>query len=111
MPERSGAWVVIFISRLRSHAPGYAETARRLAERVRHQPGFLGMESWRDAEGRGVTISWWESREAITRWRRDPAHAAAIARAADWYEEYRIIVCRAEEIRTGPARSAESDKP
>ncbi len=103
LTERSGTWAVIFISRLRADAEGYEETARRMVELVRRQPGFLGMESWRDESGRGVTISWWESREAITCWRQHPAHTAAIARAADWYEDYCVTICRAEEIRTGPA--------
>ena len=96
-------FVVIFISRLRADAQGYEETARRMAELVRQQPGFLGMESWRDANGRGVTISWWESEEAIARWRDHPEHAQARQWGRKkWHDDFHISICRVERERHHP---------
>ena len=97
LPE--GTFAVIFISRLKADTPGYAETARRMAELVVAMPGFLGMASWRDEEGRGVTISWWRDEDSIRRWRDHPEHARARRRGeAEWYADWHIQVCRVERI-------------
>ncbi len=98
----NACYAVIFISRLRADAEGYAETARRMMDLVREQPGFLGMESWRDETGRGVTISWWESEEAIARWRQHPRHRQAMRRGREeWYESFRVQICRVEREGCG----------
>jgi len=94
-----GDWAVIFISRLKADHPGYGETARRMVELVQRIPGFLGMASWRDEEGRGVTISWWRDEEAIRRWRDHPEHARARRRGdEEWYDDWHIQVCRVERF-------------
>ena len=36
-----------------------------MEELAKQQPGFLGVESARDHSGLGITISYWESLEAI----------------------------------------------
>ena len=100
-PLPRGAIAVIFTSRLKNPAPGYAEEARRMVALAAECPGFLGMESWRDETGRGVTISWWESREAIAHWKQHPEHRAAQARAADWYEEWQIAICELKAQKAG----------
>ncbi len=101
LPE--GSLAVIFISKLKADAPGYAETARRMVELVKEMPGFLGMESWRDGQGRGVTISWWQSEEDIRRWRDHPAHARARQRGdVEWYADWHIQVCRVERVTRKP---------
>ena len=94
-----GSLAVIFISRLRTDAPGYEKAARRMVELVRDMPGFLGMASWRDEKGRGVTISWWRDEESIRRWRDHPEHAQARRHGgAEWYADWHIQVCRVERI-------------
>ena len=97
LPERSLA--VIFISRLKPDAPGYEETARRMVELVKGMPGFLGMASWRDEEGRGVTISWWRDEHSIRRWRDHPEHAQARHRGdAEWYVDWHIQICQVQRF-------------
>ena len=41
------------------------------------EPGFLGVESARDHSGLGITISYWESLEAIENWKQNALHKEA----------------------------------
>src|SRR3546814_16566357 len=54
---------------------GYVAAAGRMVELAREQPGFLGVESTRGADGLGITRSSWESAEAILAWPRHADHA------------------------------------
>ncbi len=89
-------WAVIFTSRLKKKIHGYAETTRQMEELARKQPGFLGVESIRD-ENEGITVSYWESEQAIRDWRDHPEHRAAQARAGEWYDAYRVRICKVEK--------------
>ena len=72
----------------------YERDAARMVELAREQPGFLGVESARSADGFGITVSYWESLEAIRRWKDVPDHARtqALGRSS-YYERYDIRVC------------------
>jgi heme-degrading monooxygenase HmoA len=60
-------------------------------------PGFLGIESSRGADGFGITISYWESEEAITQWRTHLEHKAARHEGKErWYEGYEIRIAKIE---------------
>jgi heme-degrading monooxygenase HmoA len=62
------------------------------------QPGFLGVESTRGADGLGITVSYWESLEAIRHWRTHAEHRLAQESGkVRWYACYRLRVCRVEE--------------
>ena len=90
-------WAVIFTSRRRPGEAGYGEAAARMVELAQGQPGFLGVESVREADGLGITVSYWASREAIDHWRRDAEHRATQARGrAEWYEAFELRVCQVE---------------
>src|SRR3546814_11032024 len=66
------SYAVVFSSLRRDgDDDGYAAAADRMVELAREQPGFLGVESTRGADGFGITVSYWESEEAIRAWRRD----------------------------------------
>ncbi|HET8738083.1 MAG TPA: antibiotic biosynthesis monooxygenase, partial [Pricia sp.] len=56
-------YAVIFTSTRTEGNQGYAEMARWMEELAEQQPGYLGIESAR--EDIGITVSYWESREAI----------------------------------------------
>ena len=51
-------WAVIFSSLRRDGDNGYAEMADRMVRLAEVQPGFLGAESSRDAQGFGITVSY-----------------------------------------------------
>jgi len=95
-------WAVLFTSRrTAADAEGYAETARVMAELSAAQPGFLGIESVRDADGVGITISYWTSEEAIHAWKRVARHREAQRTGrARWYEDYVVRVARVERAYT-----------
>lgn len=87
-------YAVIFTSLRTAEDQGYAETARRMLELARRQPGFLGVESVREVLG--ITVSYWESPEAIRAWKENAEHRLAQARAGAWYAAFRVRVCRVE---------------
>ncbi|WP_336355234.1 antibiotic biosynthesis monooxygenase [Pseudomonas granadensis] len=90
-------FAVIFTSTRTEGDNGYAAAAQRMVELARDQPGFLGMESVRGADGIGITVSYWQSEAAILAWRDHPEHRAIQARGrSQWYSEFSTRVCRVE---------------
>ncbi len=90
-------WAVIFTSQRTSEGDGYADAAVRMVELASARPGFLGVESARDASGLGITVSYWASPEAIAGWRADVEHALVRAEGrARWYEHYELRVAKVE---------------
>src|SRR5690606_4563040 len=83
----------------------YQETSARMLELAQRQPGYLGVESYRNPDGTGVTISYWESREAIAAWKEQKEHRRAQERGKrEWYESYTTRLVRVEgEIRFPPS--------
>jgi heme-degrading monooxygenase HmoA len=68
-----------------------------MLELARQQPGFLGVESTRDAAGCGITISYWDSLDAIRRWGAHAEHRVAQAGGRErWYVAYRLRIVRVE---------------
>ena len=94
-------YAVIFSSvRDAREGDGYGVTAERMLELAQGQPGFLGVESVRGADGSGITVSYWASLEAVGRWGAHAEHRLAQAEGRRrWYEAYRLRVCRVEAER------------
>jgi heme-degrading monooxygenase HmoA len=94
-------YAVVFTSvRSGDDADGYAAMARRMEELAATQRGFLGLESARDEQGVGITVSYWDSLEAIREWGRHLEHRVAQAGGRSrWYERFRLRVCRVESDR------------
>lgn len=92
-------WAVIFTSQqnVGSDDDGYDATAALMAESAAAQPGFLGMESVRGADGLGVTVCYWENEAAIAAWRDDVGHRAAQQMGkAQWYAGYELRIAKVE---------------
>jgi heme-degrading monooxygenase HmoA len=87
-------YAVIFTSVRTEGDNGYGEIARHMVELAAKQPGFLGIESARQEIG--ITVSYWSSLEAIKGWKENLDHRQAQSRAKDWYERFRVRVCRVE---------------
>ena len=97
-------YVVIFTSRRTSGDNGYGAMAERMGRLAATQPGYLGFESVRNAEGLGVTLSYWESPEAIRAWKDHAEHVIAQETGFQrWYEHYEVRVARVERAYSGPA--------
>jgi heme-degrading monooxygenase HmoA len=96
-------YAVIFTSRRTEDDNGYGKMADRMETLATGRPGFLGIESARDAEGFGITISYWETTEAIAAWKADLSHVAAQDLGKQrWYEHYEVRVARVERAYGKP---------
>lgn len=90
-------YAVIFTSQQSADGAGYGAMAGRMVELAKQQPGYLGIESTRDASGFGITVSYWESEAAIKAWRANAEHRVAQETGrARWYEHYELRVARIE---------------
>jgi heme-degrading monooxygenase HmoA len=88
---------VIFTSQRTGGDQGYAAMAERMVELARQQPGFLGVESVRDAEGFGITVSYWRDEASIAAWKAQAEHAVAQRLGRErWYGAFALRVCRVE---------------
>lgn len=91
-------YAVIFSSR-RSSEDGdrYGRVADELVELAQNQPGFLGIESVRDTERIGITVSYWRDETSIAAWKQLAVHLAAQRAGREaWYEHYELRVARVE---------------
>ena len=96
-------YAVIFSSTRTAVEEGYAGMAERMVELAGQQPGFIGIESTRGADGFGITVSYWQSLEAIAAWRGHAEHLLAqISGRKKWYEHFEARVTRVERAYSGP---------
>ena len=64
-------------------------------EFAKKQPGYLGHESARD--GLGITVSYWESLDAIRNWKMVSEHLFAQRMGREkWYSSYKTRICLVE---------------
>ena len=97
-------FAVIFSSQRSEGEAGYGEMACRMVELAAQQPGFLGVETTRGADGFGITVSYWATEEAIASWRRHAEHRAAQEQGrAQWYAHFEVRVARVERAWGKPA--------
>ena len=91
-------YAVVFTSqRTGGDNSGYEQMSRRMVDLAKDQPGYLGLESARGPDGVGITVSYWDSLEAIHAWKADLEHQEAQAHGrSEWYAWYRIRICRVE---------------
>jgi len=88
-------YAVIFSTVLSDTLKGYEETANRMEELAAQQPGYLGMESARSQLG--ITVSYWESLDAIMQWKNNVAHTEARDKGREiWYKKYQLRICKVE---------------
>ncbi len=90
-------YAVIFTSRRTPVEDGYEDASAKMMELAARQPGFLGVESARDATGLGMTVSYWTTLEAIANWRNDAQHRVAqVTGRKKWYSHYETRIARVE---------------
>lgn len=90
-------YAVIFTSQRTMVDEGYGVTADRMVELAHRQPGFLGVESVRDAHGSGITVSYWSSLEAIEVWKMNDEHRKAQCQGhRTWYRHFEVRVAKVE---------------
>ncbi len=88
-------YAVIFTSERTRIDDGYAQMAERMVALAAEQPGYLGHESAR--EEIGITVSYWESLEAIQNWKKNSEHLMAQELGKHkWYAKYKTRICKVE---------------
>ena len=89
-------YAVIFTSTRTEVEAGYAEMAIKMMELAKAQPGYIGMESARSEIG--ITVSYWESLEAIANWKQNLDHLdAQFLGRQKWYENYVVRIAKVEK--------------
>ncbi|MBP0905639.1 antibiotic biosynthesis monooxygenase family protein [Mariniflexile gromovii] len=88
-------YAVIFTSTQNENVEGYNDMADKMETLAKQQKGFLGMDSARNAVG--ITVSYWESLEAIKNWKQHTDHLVAQQKGReDWYSWYNVRICKVE---------------
>jgi heme-degrading monooxygenase HmoA len=96
-------YAVIFTSTRTNVDDGYGAMADAMEALAAQQPGFLGIESSRDAAGFGITVSYWASEEAIAAWKANAQHRVAQSSGQQkWYQHFETRVARVERAYAGP---------
>jgi heme-degrading monooxygenase HmoA len=89
-------YAVIFTSLRGAIDEEYEQTAARMKELAERQSGYLGIESVA-ASRMGITVSYWQSLEAIQGWKQQVEHREAQRLGRErWYEGYAIRIARVE---------------
>lgn len=89
-------YAVIFTSTLTEGDNDYADTSKKMMALAQQQPGFLGVESARGDIG--ITVSYWDSLDAIKRWKENAAHSLARQKGRDiWYKAFKVRISKVEK--------------
>lgn len=96
-------YAVIFTSTRTAVDEGYGAMADRMVALASRQPGFLGVESTRGADGLGITVSYWAALEDIAAWKANAEHRVAQNNGhRKWYEHFETRIARVERAYGGP---------
>jgi heme-degrading monooxygenase HmoA len=88
-------YAVIFTSTKIEAINNYADIANRMVELAATQQGFMGVESARNEIG--ITVSYWESLEAIKNGKNNAEHLIAQQLGKDlFYQSYTTRICKVE---------------
>ena len=96
-------FAVIFTSTHTNHTQGYAEMANKMESLAKQQKGYLGIDSVRNNTSTalsgavGITVSYWESLDAIKNWKANTEHLFAQQKGREqWYNWYNVRICKVE---------------
>jgi heme-degrading monooxygenase HmoA len=88
-------YAVVFTSVRTGIDEGYAEMAAAMDELAATQPGYLGVESAREAVG--ITVSYWRDLDSVAAWKRVVNHMVAQRLGRErWYAMYRVRIALVE---------------
>lgn len=90
-------YVVCFSSARTDVDNGYGDMADAMGDLASQQPGFLGVESTRGADGFGITNSYWADEASIRNWKTVVDHLTAQREGRkQWYNHYDVRVAKVE---------------
>ena len=95
MKDKIPYYAVIFTSTQTDDIEGYSEMAEKMETLAKQQEGFIGIESARNTIG--ITVSYWESLDAIKNWKANSEHLLAQQKGREqWYNWYNVKICKVE---------------
>lgn len=95
MKDKIPYYAVIFTSTQTDDIEGYSEMAEKMETLAKQQEGFIGIESARNTIG--ITVSYWESLDAIKNWKANTEHLFAQQKGREqWYNWYNVKICKVE---------------
>jgi heme-degrading monooxygenase HmoA len=89
-------FAVIFVSqRTGEHKKEYEAMSEKMVALAGQQKGFVGIESVRDENGKGITVSYWQTLEDIAAWKANAEHQVAqeLGRSK-WYQSFQTKICQ-----------------
>lgn len=94
MVSEKECYAVIFTATKGENPEGYEEMAMEMVNLAMQQQGFLNIEH-AEMAGTSITISYWDSEEAIKNWKKNTRHQLAQEKGkAGWYSSYSIKVAK-----------------
>ena len=88
-------YAVIFTSVTVEVEEDYREMSDKMIELAQQQKGFLGMESAKNEIG--ITVSYWDSLEAIKNWKMNVNHIEAREKGRSiWYKKFKVRISKVE---------------
>jgi len=88
-------YAVIFTTTTTEDHHGYSAMAKKMEALASKQPGYIGIESARSELG--ITVSYWESLDAISKWKENSEHLLAQRIGKEkWYSWYKLRICLVE---------------
>ena len=90
-------YAVIFSSQRRQSDAGYSQMAEKMETLASQQPGYLGIESSRSADGFGLTVAYFEDEASILAWKNNAEHLEAQELGKQiWYTFYHVRIAKVE---------------
>ncbi len=98
--KSSEMYAVIFTSVRTEGDHGYAQMAEHMFQLASQQPGFIDVESACD-DALGITVSYWDSLQAIEKWKAHSEHLMAKKLGKEkWYESFKLRICKVQKELT-----------
>ena len=96
-------YAVIFSAQQSGDLDGYGPMADLMMSLAAEQDGYLGVETTRDTDGFGITVSYWRDEDAIKAWKANAKHQAGQKLGRErWYEHYELRVAKVDRAYSGP---------
>lgn len=86
---------------------GYQTAAAAMEMLAKEQDGYCGIDSVRNEDGAGITISYWQNDAAAKAWRDNAEHAAIREAGRNrWYASYSLHVAEIARSYDWPEQQA-----
>ncbi len=88
-------YAVIFTSTQTKNNEGYSKMGDKMESLAKEQRGYIGIDSAKNDVG--ITVSYWESLDAIKQWKANSEHLFAQQKGREqWYNWYNVRICKIE---------------